>query len=125
MVPVESKVILSGLLLLLSIIFGIWLSQTGKPLNQFIFTIHKLLALASVIFAGIVIYNLHKNLDINAISIALIVIIIIFFIALFTTGVLLSFEKPMPASILLIHKIGSVLIAIMAIISIYLLARIK
>ncbi len=125
MIAVESKVILSGLLLLLSIIFGIWLSHAGKPLNQFIFTIHKLLALASVIFAGIIIFNIYKNLQINAMDITLIVFIIIFFLALFITGVFLSFEKPLPGIVLLIHKIGSVLIAIMAIILIYLLARIK
>jgi len=123
LVPVESKVILSSLLLLLSLIFGIRLSHAGKPLNQFIFTVHKLLALSSVIFAGIVIFNLHKNLDLNAISIALIVFIIIFFIALFTTGVLLSFEKPMPGSVLVIHKIVSALTALFAIISIYLLVK--
>jgi hypothetical protein len=125
METVQSKVILSGLLLLLSIIFGIWLSHAGKPLNQFIFTIHKLLALASVIFAGIVIYKLNMILDFNAISITPVLFIIIFFIALFTTGILLSFDKPLPGIELLIHKIGSVLIAIMAIISIYLLAKLK
>ncbi|MCI0494324.1 hypothetical protein L0Z72_04890 [candidate division KSB1 bacterium] len=101
------------------------MSHAGKPLNQFIFTIHKLLALASVIFAGIIIFNIYKNLQINAIDITLIVFIIIFFLALFITGVFLSFEKPLPGIVLLIHKIGSVLIAIMAIILIYLLARIK
>ena len=125
MTTVESKVILSGLLLLLSIIFGIWLSHAGKPLNQFIFTVHKLLALATVIFAGIVIFNQHKNLDINALTMTLIVFIAVFFLTLFVTGVLLSFEKPLPGIVLFIHKIASVLITIMAIISIHLLARIK
>lgn len=125
MITVESKVILADSLLLLSIVFGIWLSHAGKPLNQFIFTIHKLLALATVILAGIIIFNLNKNLDINGISIILIVSIAVFFLTLFVTGVFLSFEKLLPEIVLLIHKIGSVLIAIVAIISIYLLARIK
>ena len=125
MVTVEFKVIAAGLLLLLSIIFGIWLSHAGKPLNQFIFTIHKLLALATVIFAGIVIYNLHKNHDINGISMTLIVLIVLFFLALFITGVFLSFEKTLPGIVLFIHKIASVLTVILAIASIYLLVKIK
>ena len=111
--------------MLLSIIFGIWLSYAGKPLNQVIFTIHKLLALATVIFAGIVIYNINKNLNFNAISITLIVFIIIFFIALFTTGILLSFEKAMPGIVLVLHKIFTILVVIFGIISIYLLTKMK
>lgn len=125
MVEVESQVILAGLLLLLSNILGIWLSHAGKPLNQFIFAIHKLLALATVIVAGIVIYNLHKNLDVNAIRIALTLLIALFFLALFITGIFLSFQKPLPGIVLLMHKIGSVLVAIMAIISIYLSFKLK
>lgn len=125
MVLIESKVILSGLLLLLSIIFGIWLSHVGKPLNQIIFTVHKLLALATVIFVGIVIYNLNKNIEITALSLTLIVFIVIFFLALFTTGVFLSFEKPMPGIVLLIHKIVSAVTLIFGIISIYLLVKMK
>ena len=125
MVIVEFKVIAAGMLLLLSIIFGIWLSNLGRPLNTFIFTIHKLLALATVIFAGIVIYNINKNLNFNAISITLIVFIIIFFIALFTTGILLSFEKAMPGIVLVLHKIFTILVVIFGIISIYLLTKMK
>lgn len=120
MVTVEFKIIAAGLLLLLSIIFGIWLSNLGRPLNTFIFSIHKLLALATVIFAGIVVYNLHNNLEINAISIILIVLMAIFFLALFVTGIFLSFEKPLPGSILIIHKIVSALTLLVAIISVYL-----
>jgi len=125
MVTVEFKVIAVGFLLLLSIIFGIWLSHAWKPLNQFIFTVHKLLALATVMLAGIAIYNLHNNLEISTIGITLIVFIALFFLALFITGIFLSFEKPLPGIILLIHKIVSVLIVILAITSTYLLAKIK
>lgn len=125
MVTVEFKVIAAGLLLLLSIIFGIWLSNLERPLNTFIFAIHKLLALATVIFAEIIIYNLHNNIEINGISMTMIVLIAMFFLALFVTGIFLSFEKPLSGSVLIIHEIVSALTLLIAIISIYLLATMK
>lgn len=125
MAVVDSKVITAGILLLLSIIFGIWLSRVGRPLNQFVFTFHKLLALATAIFAGIVIYSLCKNFEINAIGMILILFMILFFLALFITGVFLSFEKPLPDIVLIIHKIVSVLAIVLAIPCIYLLVKMK
>ena len=125
METVESQVITADLLLLLSIIFGIWLSRVGRPLNQFVFAVHKLLALGTVIFAGIVIYNLHNNFEINAIGMILIVCMALFFLALFITGVFLSFEKPLPDIVLIIHKIVSVLAVVLVIPCIYLLVKMK
>src|SRR5271157_2139763 len=53
---VASKFITPGILFLLTLAFGLWLSHSGKPLNTVFFTAHKLIALAAVIFTGIVIY---------------------------------------------------------------------
>lgn len=48
---------------------GIWLSNSGKPYNTVIFTIHKLIALTAVVFTVILIVNLFRNVEIENYSI--------------------------------------------------------
>jgi hypothetical protein len=41
------------ILFLLTLVFGFWLSHAGKPYNGMLFNVHKLIALACVVFLGI------------------------------------------------------------------------
>jgi hypothetical protein len=59
---INLKIILAGVLFILSIIIGIVLSRLGRPLNPMVSAIHKLLALASLVFLVIVIYSLFKTM---------------------------------------------------------------
>ncbi len=47
---VDPRIIVTGVLFGLTLAFGVWLSQAGKPYNPVLFNIHKLTALAAVIF---------------------------------------------------------------------------
>jgi hypothetical protein len=107
----DSKIIVTGVLFLLTIISGIWLHNTGEPLNTLIFTIHKLLALATVIFTAIAIYNLHKNVEIKTIILILIIITGLSLLALFISGALT------------IHNIATILAVFSTTVTIYLLVR--
>ena len=118
-----SKIIISGLLFLLTIISGIWLHKMGKPLNTFIFTIHKLLALAAVIFTAILIYNLLKNVEIKTLLLILIIIAGLSILALFISGALLSIGKFPHNTMLLVHNIATILAVIFTAATIYLLVR--
>jgi len=89
----DSKIITTGVFFLLTIVSGIWLHNMGKPLNTLILTIHKLLALAAVIFTIIIVYNLHKNVEIKTILLILIVITGLSLLVLFISGALLSIGK--------------------------------
>ena len=58
--------ILPGFLFLIIIGFGLWVSKVGKPYNNLLFYIHKLIALEAVIFTCIRIFKLgilpqHSN----------------------------------------------------------------
>ena len=55
-----------GIVLLLTLASGIWLSNSGKPLNTAIFTLHKLIALGVVILTAIQFFNLLKNSEVQA-----------------------------------------------------------
>ena len=111
----NSNLIILGLLLVLSVFSGIWLSRIGRPLNTPLFTLHKLIALAAAILAGVVIYGLQKIIGINAMMVALGLSVIM----LFVTGAFLSFEKPLPGSVLTIHRIATIVALLCVMITLF------
>ena len=122
---IELRIVATGLLFLFTLVSGIWLSNSGKPLNTAIFTVHKLIALATVIFTAIVIRNLLKNIPVQVVIVSLIVLTGLFALALFVTGALLSLGKPVNAVILTIHAVTPFLLVISTAVTIYLLSSSK
>ena len=102
-----------GIVFLLTLATGLWLSRSGKPLKPAIFTVHKLIALGAVIAAAIQTHDAVKNAEIQAILIALIILIGLCAAALFATGALMSMDKPAYGALLTIHKVA-LLLAIIA-----------
>lgn len=116
-----SKLIIAGLLFVFTLLSGIWVSHSGKPINTVIFTIHKLIALATAIVIGISVYTLFKALDQRmSIVLAGMVITGLLFVALFITGALLSRNTPLPVAILRIHQVAPLLALVSTTITIYL-----
>jgi heme A synthase len=82
----------------------------GRPLNTAVFTVHKLIALAFVIYLVINIIGLLKNTPKNAFMWAMVVVSGLLVITQFATGAILSFEKPAAKVIYIIHNISSALL---------------
>ena len=88
-----AKFLIPGLLFLLTLALGFWLSKAGRPYNGLLFNAHKLIALAGVVVAAI---QIAKNLapaNSSALLIVLLVVAAISIIALFASGALLSADK--------------------------------
>jgi len=119
------KIISTELPFVLTIITGIWLSNSGKPLNTTIFTIHKLIALGSVIFIAIVIRNLLKNAEINNVILTLIIVAGFSVLVLFVSCAFLSLGKPVNNIRLTIHGLTPILTVITTAVTIYLLVSRK
>jgi len=116
---IVSKIIGTGLLFLFTIVTGIWLSNSGKPLNALIFNIHKLIALGSVIFTVILIRNLLKDIEIKTVILTLIIVTGLFVLTLFISGALLSLGKPVNNIILTIHGVTPILTVVTTAMTIY------
>jgi hypothetical protein len=116
-----ARFIISGIVFLLTLASGVWLSRSGKPLNAAIFTAHKLIALGAVIAAAVQTYNALNNAEIEAILIVLLIVIGLCAVALFVTGALMSANKPVYPTLLTIHRIAPVLALIAGAVTIYLL----
>ena len=109
-----------GIIFLLTLAFGFWLSRIGKPYNGILFNIHKLLALAAVIVA---VFEIRKTLQSEGtipFYNVLIALTGVSIITLFATGALMSIGKLNYAVSLTIHKITPILAAMTLIAVVYL-----
>jgi hypothetical protein len=119
---IVSRPVIAGLLLLFTLISGVWLSHSGKPLNVVIFTIHKLIALATVIVISINVYHLYRVVELRTfVVLGGIAVTGVLFLALFISGALLSRGNPLPEAILRIHQVAPLLALGFSAMTIYLL----
>ncbi len=124
-IPV-TRTMICGLLFLLTLASGAWVSHAGKPINVMIFTIHKLIALTTVIVIATTVYNVHRAMPIRElIELAALAVSALLFITLFITGALLSRNSSMPAAILRIHQVAPLLTLVSSTITTYLLISSK
>lgn len=86
------KVVSLGLLFLSLFIFGFWLSRLGKPYNQILFTIHKLIGLAAGIFLIIIVIQRNKLVPLHSLEITAIVSTALILVLTIAAGGLLSIQ---------------------------------
>lgn len=109
-----------GIIFLLTLVFGFWLSRIGKPYNGILFNIHKLLALAAVIVAVFEIRKMIQSEGTIPFYNVLIALTGVSIITLFATGALMSIGKLNYAVSLTIHKAAPILATMTLIAAIYL-----
>ena len=120
---VASTFIGPGVVFLLTLASGFWLSRSGKPLNTAVFTAHKLIALGAVIAMAVQTYNALSNAEAQAIFIAPILMIGLCVAALFASGALMSVNvnKSNYGAFHTVHRIATALAIIAGVALIYLL----
>jgi hypothetical protein len=106
---------------LVTVAFGFWLSRVGKPYNGLLFNIHKLVALASVILAGLAVYQVLKVMDVATLIFLLLVLAALSVIALFVSGALMSAGKGEYSVMKLVHNISPFILVIAMGATVYLL----
>ncbi len=100
----KNKLLSAGVIILFTIASGVWLSSTGKPFNTGIFTLHKLIAVATVIFTCANIYRLYKSNETHRfVELVLMSVTGMAFLVLAVTGALLSVNLSLPNFVLKIH----------------------
>lgn len=122
MVTVSSRLATAGVLFLLTLLSGVWLSNSGKPLNTLIFTVHKLIALGALIFTGVTVYQLIRAGGATPLQLGATIVSGLLFVCLFVTGALLSLGKPANEVVLTLHRVAPLMEVAAAGLAIYLLA---
>lgn len=127
METISNKLISVGILAILTLISGVIVSRSGKPLNIWLVTIHKLIAVAVVVLIVIVVNQLYKSADGKmVVTIGLMTISAILFLALIATGAFLTWEEmELPAFVLKIHQVVPLLVFASSSLTVYLLLQNK
>ena len=124
METITGKLIAAGILFLLTLLSGMIVSHSGRPLSVGLVTAHKLIAVGTVVLIGMAANQLYKTVDGKLfIELSVIVISGILFLALIATGALLTREEmQLPEVVLKIHQVAPLLALASSSITIYLLA---
>ncbi|GAB4538764.1 MAG: hypothetical protein Kow0063_26910 [Anaerolineae bacterium] len=121
---IATKLVVAGILFLFALISGVIISHSGRPLNVGLVTIHKLIAVATVVLIGMAVNQLYKTGDGRMIiGLSVIVITGVLFLTLIATGALLTRDIQLPEAILKVHQVAPLLALVSSTIAVYLLAR--
>jgi hypothetical protein len=85
-----SSFVIPGILFILTLALGFWLSRSGTPYNSLLFNVHKLVALGAVIVTVVQLVRILKGADLSALLIALLALVALCVVALFVSGALMS-----------------------------------
>ncbi len=123
METVSTKLIGAGILFLLTLVTGVIVSQSNRPLNVGLVTLHKLIAVGTIILIGMAVNQLYKTVDGKLlIEVSLLIISGVLFLALIATGALLTREEmQLPAVVLKIHQVAPLLALVSSAMVLYML----
>ena len=101
--------------------FGFWLSHSGKPHNSLLLTVHKLVALAALVFLVIAVTRAHQTAPLSAPELIAVIFAVLFFVIAGLSGGLVSTTAQMPAVVILLHKLSPHLTVLTSALSLFLL----
>jgi len=122
---ITSKLVGAGILFLFTLISGVILHHSSRPLSIGLVTVHKLIAVGTAVLVGMAVNQLYKTVDGKVfIEIGLMVISALLLVALIATGALLTREEmQLPDLVLNIHRVAPLLALISSTLTIFLLSR--
>jgi hypothetical protein len=105
----EPRAAAALVLLGITIVCGIWLSHSGRPLNVLALTLHKSIAVGAVVLAVLAVVPWRGAAHIPAFPLTLLILLGALTLVLFVTGAFLSLGKPLPGFVLTVHKLATLL----------------
>lgn len=106
MQTLQGKLIAAGVLAVLTFVTGFLLSRSGRPFGVGPTTVHKLIAVAAVVFLVLAFRQLARSGASSGFAVALAVIAAGAFVALIATGALLTREElELPKIVLRVHQL--------------------
>lgn len=117
-----STIIGLGGLFIFVFLSGFWLYRSGRPISTFVLTIHKLIALGTLILIGVTVYQVNQVAALNTTAWIAVATTGILFVVTIITGGLLSLDQPVTA-VSIVHKISPFLTVAGVIVTMYQLAN--
>lgn len=104
---VSQKFIVIGLLLLATLLTGVWLGLLGKPLNGLPGVLHKILALILVIFLAIRVVHSARLFDSRPALLAAVAVLAVSILAAFASGIIESIPSLEGPAWLVLHRVAA------------------
>jgi len=101
----NSKLALCIAVFVLTVASGVILSSSGKPYGTLIFTVHKLIAVGTIIVVARNIYNLYQTVQFQLHFPVMMALTGLLFATLVVSGALLSIDIEIPEAVLRIHQV--------------------
>lgn len=110
----ELKIAVNAVLVVITIIAGLFMHKMGKPYNSVVFNIHKFATIGFVVYLTFLLFSYSKTHDIELFPSIFAAIAAISVLALMVSGALLSLDKFFDR-MLLIHRVSTFLFIIFGI----------
>jgi hypothetical protein len=118
-----SNFTLPGILFLLTLVFGFWLSHAGKPYNGLLINVHKLIALSVVVLMIFQLSKILKSTDPVALITVLLIVAAVCVVAVFASGGLMSAGVLDYSLMLIIHRVSTPVLMIVLALASYFLVK--
>ena len=115
-----ARVAVTGLLFLLKLATGYWLSRRGKPYNVGISTLHKIISLLVIASIALTVRYLRRGAGLSGAQVGALVVSGVLFLVAIGTGGVLSMVRPAPAIVSIAHKVAPYLALVSTAVTIYL-----
>lgn len=102
----ELKIAINAILLVITIIAGLFMHKMGKPYNNIVFSIHKFATIGFVVFLAFLLFNYSKTYDIELYPSIFAAMAALSVLVLMISGALLSLDKFFDR-MLLVHRIST------------------
>lgn len=106
------RIVGTVVLFILIFLTGFLLTRSGKPYNGALFSVHKLITLAAVVFLVVMVIQVNKAIGLGTTALAAVIVTGLLFLVTIISGGLVSALKTAPTVVLLIHRIAPFLTAI-------------
>ncbi|MFZ6026832.1 MAG: hypothetical protein ACOYYS_03870 [Chloroflexota bacterium] len=116
-----NKFITPGIVFILTVAFGFWLSFAGRPYNGILFNVHKLIALGAVVVTIMQTVKTFRETGVQALPLLLVILAAVCAMALFATGALMSMEKFSYEVSRVIHRVAPVLALLAMVVAVVIL----
>lgn len=117
----QTQLIGVGLFFFFVFVSGFLLVRSGKPYGVGLLTVHKLLSVAVFVFLIVIIWLIYQEGNLGTTELVFGLMTGSFFVDSIASGALLTLERPMPAAVLLLHRISPFLAALGTAATLYLL----
>ncbi len=117
---IDKRILTVVILFILKFIFGFWLLRAGRPYNSLLLTVHKLIALGTMVYIIFIANRVRLQTGLTTQALTSTIVTVVLFMIGIISGGLVSLDKIAPVSISIIHKVTPFLSAIATAITVYL-----